>query len=80
MSAEERLVAQICTASYPGGFVTITELNDCIEARVQFWEHGFPNEAVTFAENRIAALEMLASGENVEKYLADPAVLDEWLE
>ena len=80
MSAEERLVKQICDNPYPGGFVTITELNDCVEARVQFWEHGHPNEAVAFADTRIRALEMLASGENVEKYLADPHALDEWLD
>ena len=78
MSTEERLIHQICDALYPGGFVMITELDDCVEARVQFWEHGHPNEAVAFADTRVAALEMLASGENVEKYLADPAALDEW--
>lgn len=78
MSTEERLIHQICDTRYPGGFVMITELADCVEARVQFWEGGVPNEAVAFADTRLAALEMLASGNDVEKYLADPAVLDEW--
>lgn len=80
MSTEERLTHQICNDLYPGGFVMLTELDDCVEARVQFWEHGHPNEAVVFANSRIAALELLVSGENVEKYLADPAALDDWID
>ena len=80
MSTEERLINQICDTRYPGGFVMITELDDCVEARVQFWEHGHPNEAVAFADTRVAALEMLVSGDDVEKYLADPAIMDDWLD
>ncbi|MDA1280655.1 MAG: hypothetical protein O3B95_11580 [Chloroflexi bacterium] len=77
---EEQLVARIANTEYPGGFVMITELTDCVEARVQFWEYGRPNEAVAFGPTRIDALEMLATGKNVEKYLADPASSDEWFD
>ena len=80
MSTEERLIQQICTDLYPGGFVMLTKLDDCVEARVQFWEHGHPNEAVAFAEFRIASLKLLVTGENVEKHLADPAVLDDCID
>ena len=58
----------------------ITELDDCVEARVQFWERGHPNEAVAFADTRVAALEMLVSGDDVDKYLAVPAIMDDWLD
>lgn len=78
MSTEEQLVRKICDEIYPGGFVMLTELEDEIEARVQFWEQGRPNEAVAFAKTRKAALNSLITGKNVEKYLADPEHTDDW--
>jgi hypothetical protein len=78
MSTESQLIRKICDEVYPGGFVMLTDLGDSVEARVQFWEEGRPNEAVAFANTRKAALKSLITGKNVEKYLADPEHADDW--